>query len=753
MNVIMPPPDQTSNAMNAAMAMCLSKDGHRISRIVLRLKGLVRRLEKFNFPLVAQPLAGLLTLPENHTATKRFEGLIHLAALTCRGSLAPNHRQLREWLNMIIFQDPITQIEDPVENVFVSNVGTWFGNARLFQGSWYDNDYYVQTCLIALSRIDDRPWVMAVQRHVMAMLRVSEAVAERAHINRNTLTESQPKQPVKITASTVNPSTAHVSFSEADIFQMGVSPGDLDPFIFHRKNAAMLAEETLGHTALERRPLVRFNGQTIIVLPTAIGAAIRRFVIEQASEAGDLKALQSAVAEEQFGNVYLLGRPAWGIDSTNVPEPTGTEGVMDFVGTFDDGSYVHLIFVPDDLAETAQQGLLGVHSLMGAINDRVDERAAALAARSDYRRGVTLVVHGGMGRGFWAAFGESPPGWQRLALSISDFILLGSESEFTALRAWKLLEQEAALEKRGVFISNMGGFLNLVAFGYHQNFELVPESMNLRPIHLPTDFIAPLRHRLRVALDQHAIIAPDKKSWVVVERETPSAFFRESQNLPAFISPHHMAAGKLLGCVETCARPWWVLCDELPKSKRHRSIAVQIFSMTLKWLVPLAPLLEKRLTTLSLEPVTYRLRFPDVERFTDDFALAEEPSSTPSVEIGEGNVLIGCSPCYLRSFVNRQNVGDRLMIAALVQGAYTLCGVPVPKEAPLREFVQNVVRSDDARFFHLIPDKTPGDMIYDSIPLVQPRFLRPEDLAWSRLDLAREAGWTAPPGPIPESQG
>ena len=439
--------------------MSVSNNAHRMRGIAARLKGLVRRLEKFSFPLVAQPLAGLLIRPEHHIATKRCDALIHLAALTCRGTLAPTRRQLREWLNVIILHDPITTIEDPVEDVFVSNVITSFGNARLFMGGWYGNDHYVQTCLFALSKIDDRPWVTAVQRHVTAMLRVSEGVADRAHIIRNTLTEILPKQPLRITASTVEPSIAHVSFSEADIFDMGVSPVDLNPFIFQSGSAAMLAEETLGHTALERRPLLRFNRQTIVALPTAIGAAIRRFVIEQASEAGELKVLQSAVAEEQFSTVFFMGRPDWGINSINVPEPIGTEGATDFVGTFDAGGYIHLIYVPDDLAETARQGLQGVHSLMGAINERVAERAAALAAKPDYRRGVTVIVHGGLGRGFLTPRGEFPTGWHLLGLSISDFMFLGYESEFTALRAWKLLEQEAVLEKRGVFLLNMGAVL------------------------------------------------------------------------------------------------------------------------------------------------------------------------------------------------------------------------------------------------------------------------------------------------------
>ncbi len=503
---------------------------------------------------------------------------------------------------------------------------------------------------------------------------------------------------------------------------------------------------------LERRPLVRFNDQTIVALPTAIGAAIRRFIIEQATVAGNLEVLHAATTEEQLYNVYALGCQAWNIQSTTAPEPIGSEGIVNLVGEFDDGGYVHLIFVPDDLAETAREGLQSVQSLVRAIGECINARTAVLASKRDYRRGLTLLVHGGIGRGFFAEFGEPPPSWQRLALPISDFIFLGSESKFTALRAWKLLNQETALQKRDVSILNLGGFLNLYASASCRDFELIPESMELGLIYLHTDSIALLRHRLRVALDRHGIIAPDEKSWIEVERETPSTFFRETQNQLVFVSPHHAVGGELLACVETSTRPWWVHCNEVRGPKRLRRLVAEIVRLVLNWLVPLAPLLEKQLTTLPPAPVTYRLRFPDIERFTDDFALIKEPSSAPSVEIYNGKVLIMCSPGYLRSFVNRQNVGDRLMIAALVRGAYMLCDVPVPHAAALSEFVQNVVRSDDARCLHLIPATNPKDIIYDSVPLPQPRFLQPEDLAWSRLGLARKAGWTSPPGPIPESR-
>ena len=199
------------------MASAATGELREIRGMAVRHASLVRRLEKFSFPFVAAPLAGLLTRRENHTATGRIEALIHLAALACRGNKEPERRQLREWLNFSVFNDPITELETPVEDVFVSNVGTWFGNARLFEGRWQNNGDYVQVCVEALLRIAENPWAVDALRHVMALLRVSEAVAERAGTERYSRTASRPRETIRVSVSTVTESRGHVSFSDDEL--------------------------------------------------------------------------------------------------------------------------------------------------------------------------------------------------------------------------------------------------------------------------------------------------------------------------------------------------------------------------------------------------------------------------------------------------------------------------------------------------------------------------------------------------------
>ena len=445
------PLDPQGEANKLLFADAAGAEVGNLRGMAARQARLIRRLRKFSYPAAAALLSGLLTRLDNHTATARIEALLHLAAPACRGRKKPGPRELREWLGEID-EDSIAKLETPVEDVFVSNVETWFGNARLFQGRWESNAEYVIACTSTLLRIgEQRPWAREARQHIMALLRVSEAVADRAGAERYVRTEGTPGEEIVLRASTVEESGRHVVFSDEDLAAMGVEPEELYPFAFLGKHAGSLAGETMGHSALERHPLVRFKGRTTVALPTAIGAAVRRFAIEQAEAAGDLQLFQSTFHLAQFSEAFILGRPSWSIEYTEMPEPDPGDGIREFIGTFDEGGYVHLAFVPDDFDVVAKTGLASTRPLEQAVTKRIRERAAELASRRDYRRGLTVLVHGGVGRRFSSALEQLPDfpgGWHRLCVSAPDFMLLGNVSDFTALQAWKLLQQVDELKAR-----------------------------------------------------------------------------------------------------------------------------------------------------------------------------------------------------------------------------------------------------------------------------------------------------------------
>ena len=733
-------PKMPDNALGAYMAKSLSDDTCRIASIASRLQRLRQRLAKYYFPFVAQPLAGLLTRPENHTATVRIESLIHLSALACRGTRKPNQRQLREWLNDFIRKDDIGKIEDPVDDVCVSNLVTTFGNARLFQGRWQSNDYYVQTCLDALYRLKDYSWAGIAIKRITAILRISELVAQRANVERYTNTESVPQQFTKADATTVANASSRVTIRNSELAALGISYLDIEPFVFKIEHARSLYSETLGHTTLERHPLLRIKEHTIVSLPTAIGSAIRRFLIDQSIREGNTEELEAAIEEEQLYYLLTTAR-AWKIRIDPSESCTEQRLLQEYIGTFDEGSFVHLLFASDSVREMAQTGLQGINFLKGTIDDLVEVRTKTLSSKPGYRRGLTIVVHGGLGRGFSVGFGEAPRAWHRLCISIFDFILLGSDIDFSALRAWKLLDQETVLAQRDVLFSNFDGFINYYAYRNRQGMEVVPRRMNSGIIHIGSDLTQSLRKKLRDERDHHAVFGPDSRSWVEVMRVDSGSYFQEAQNWPVFVSYRHLETRELLACTETNARPWWVHCTDLPESKRHVRVVSMVWEMVTKWLVRFAPLIEEEIAIPFPGPITVLLEFPDIENFSHEVKTQSEEPCHPSVRIDNLTICVSCSTQYLYSFIDETNIGEVRMLTALLKGVHLLIGLPMPSDDVIIRVIKKAIRSEYARFIHMTPGRTHEDVLFSAVSFPEPRLLTWEDAAWSHFGLAEDAGW------------
>ena len=97
-------------------------------------------LKKYDAKSAIPQLGALLTVPALQANTVRLETLVHLAVAHCHGCSRPGVTQIDEWLNNHLGNTGIARLEDPAEDVFVTNVGTPEGNRRIFNGIWHSND-------------------------------------------------------------------------------------------------------------------------------------------------------------------------------------------------------------------------------------------------------------------------------------------------------------------------------------------------------------------------------------------------------------------------------------------------------------------------------------------------------------------------------------------------------------------------------------------------------------------------------------
>ena len=127
-------------------------------------------------------------------------------------------------------------------------------------------------------------------------------------------------------------------------------------------------------------------------------------------------------------------------------------------------------------------------------------------------------------------------------------------------------------------------------------------------------------------------------------------------------------------------------------------------------------------------------------------------AEAPAVAVEDGEIVVSCGPRYLKSFLEPGNLGDRLMIAAMARGLEVLCNNEPLANAAMEEWVRTVAESDNDRFLKMRLGRTPDDLVYDVAALPELRLPMPEDLAWSRLGLARLAGYGGEPGNILSSR-
>jgi hypothetical protein len=163
-------------------ALLLGSPEIRLDVVADHCAGLTDELAASELLSTVAPIAGLLTLPEFYANTLRLEVLTHLAVAHCAGKESPTRSRIGRWLNQSLA--PLAHLEDPVEDVFVTNVTSALGNHRLFEGLWESADFWTQNILDVLSRIPDEPHSAKLRWHVGALLKLSEEVAVRSKVDR-----------------------------------------------------------------------------------------------------------------------------------------------------------------------------------------------------------------------------------------------------------------------------------------------------------------------------------------------------------------------------------------------------------------------------------------------------------------------------------------------------------------------------------------------------------------------------------------
>jgi hypothetical protein len=491
--------------------------------------------------------AGLLTAPHLQANALRLELLVHLAVAHCTGKKMPGDREIGRWLNRYLGTTQLARLEDPAEDVFVTNIETPEGNRRIFEGIWESNDYFLQIALDTLMSHEAPQACRDLLGPAFALLRLSECVAERLDLRRWHIEPSNAHGLVRVGSETDLAERAlAVTFTGEDLERLGVARGTLAPFVIRQEEKAALVDQCTGHSSLERSPLVNFGDVLVLALPPAVSPAIRRFVMSELRRTGYLQAFGDALGALQACQVENEGLSEMKNQAATIPSPPPDGELMPsfhaWLLRYDRNKYLHVVLLHDRLDWADEQGLDSVVQYAESFRDIFERYVKKVAAhcqtRPDFVAGMTLVITGGIGRGSMLAFRDWPDEWSLSSIGITDLLMLARNPGQPLKRYLKCMKQKEEAEEKGVYFQDLNGDFNFYCYWCDRNYQLIPRFASVggtTKISIGNDFVAPFRQELRNLLDQH-VVQTVSGSFAQVMRLARDSYFKSLRGQPIYAS-------------------------------------------------------------------------------------------------------------------------------------------------------------------------------------------------------------------------
>lgn len=723
--------------------------GLSFGSLVASHANVVDRIATCDPGILTSVVGGLLTSPDWQASTLRLEVLQHLVLTTARGKSSPSASDLKFWLTEI-GQGYAGWMEDPSEDVFAARVLFDGQNLVVLEGLYESGTFYLQRFLDVLTDMPDEEPFASVRGAVAALLRLSDEIAKRSGLVPFVVGATIPLQTIPI--KLFRPVAAlgrRARFTAEELAGLGISLDALAPFVFDLAHTDVIQSELLGHSGLERRPLIFLDGAIVFALPSAVSAAIRRFMMEFCDSTGQLATLQSNYVKhlsQLFSDTPLAG----GSFGPELPVQNVAGLVVANLAKYvDQGRLLHLCFVFDSFAGHAEGGLL-----VPGPDSKQFGQAVELSLRSIHRtanrhahfkEAISLIVICSWGRPVSAGFAPlEDPRWRVELVSAPDFETMSWSKSFRPLSLWRLLDSRDRLRSMNFNVANINGLLNLISWSHDQNGHLVPHA-DVPDDHdpdqtiqfmIPQNGLLDLRKKTAESWNLHYARTWDGRT-VRVRRNQDEAYFEEDKEQPFYMSVDDLLErSRLVGVYEAPRGNWWVTL--VAGAGASRDLQYRLFQMLTVWLQRAAPILDSALPDLPRAPLVWIFQFEsddvsDIAAHTPDYNQA---SDLLEVNVQGNEIHVRAAHGFLHTFRNPENVAEKLLVEALIRGSNLIAGNP--EHHGIDALRAQIVPNEWARQFHLFVARHFRDFVRASIP-ESPLLISDEDNAYSKLGLSRRA--------------
>ena len=683
---------------------------NKIDSIFEERPNLRHQLKPLNSVKSAALVSGLLTNPDLHANTIRIELLVHILLTYSRGKRKLKERQLDSWLNRELSNSMFAHWEDPVEDVFLSNVITEDGNFRIFEGTWENSAFYLQRILNVVRTLPHDSNTQQLRREILAIIKLSEEIATRRKIIRFTMGGGQAKRLIKIPSwDKLKSLRSSISFTSADLERLGIDPADLAPFVFSMSLRSQLVNQALGDTNLERCPIVHEAGKWFVLLPAALSVAVRRHVLEWMVSRGYESSFDSQMVLEYrdfFTKFPILGTPL-PVEAVMMSKHFQVKSILEFAKKIDTGRYLHVIAVVDSIEAYPKHGFSlpdpNVSELSDLIDRQIEKARSFFTKQKGFKQGLTFLVSCGYGRPSIFRPPEEMPEWWVEFVSAPDLETLSWIPESSSLFLWKLLDNVRFLAEHGISIGNINGLLNLYGWSKDTKHLILPSEVEFGAgpieISIPTDCLAEVRRKIRQGLDAHVLPHPNG-SFVRVSREAADSFFPDEAEKPKYVSIDSALSGELRGAWVGKKSIWWVEAKSVATGL-SRDIVFRVWDAVINWLDKAVPVLEGFLSDQTDPIVLITLDFTMAHQEQVDPIPEQQLRSCLSVTADQekGTICIVFRDPFFAGFREPKNTAERTIIRAIVEGMLKL-SAGIINDKTLDLLVNEIVPNEDARYVH-----------------------------------------------------
>lgn len=720
--------------------------GESITKILAACPWLKQNLHRYNRWETARLLAGLLTIPECQPNTIRLETLVHIVVATARGARVPRRDDLVVWFNRHFSVPSIAAMEDPLEDVMVSNVVDVSGNHRIFEGIWESNAYWLQCLLHVLEQMPPAPEISAVLRSAAALLDLSNAVAERLGLERNSAGAGEPKGKIPLPHfRDLETAADAVMFSTEDLRQMEIEPSALEPFIFRDGSESEILGACLEHSPLERCPLLARDGVVLLVLPSAIGIAIRRHALEVLQSLNSIRQFEMMLLAKQAADLtkdalHRIGGRPWQFEEmpTNLDaRPPANLLLIPF--RFDRDRYGLICVIASPLAHDTNHRpypteILGKWTSTQAYLQKVTE---AIASVQGFKDGLMILTGGGLGGVLMLPTPELSTAWKHFSISVPNMLTLASVPDMDLSAIYRFAKQVELAQKNGIQILSPNGDFNLISVWREQHYHVLPPEVSIHTtLFLPqVNAILGTRLEVRTSRDLHASWRGSTGQWFIVERKGAFSSFATNRRMPLYVSPDLVQEGELAAVVEVGPVFCWMTSNFRGHGTEERSAAYQLWDCLAHWLVPVLERLGNHFMDLE-GTCELRLAIPDLDVWSFD-APYESEQHVPLAwsHQGEGVAEIAIDQRFFRTFYQPANTAEREIVKILIESVCGLLGQEFTAEEIAR-MRDTIIPEGNARYFHVT---TVTDASFAAAPgPAVARLVRKEVIAeqWENLGLA-----------------